>query len=193
MTRRIERLRKMVSALPEGPGVYELLDRKGRVLYVGKAKNLPQRLKHYLRRGDPESDKLADLVSKMVDVRVTPTDSEEDALDLEVRMIIRLRPPYNVTVVRATARVRSPREPTLRVQVMEHIRERIRCQDLKPGDRLPKYAGLAAELRVSPGTVEWAYWGLQGLGLVTRIPHVAWVVTADAMEHVDDEYQHVAW
>lgn len=188
---RRDSLRKKISALPDVPGVYELLDRTGRVLYVGKAKSLPRRLRYYLNPGSWGPNKVQALALKFADFRVTPTASEGEALDLEIDLIIERRPPYNSYAPHAPARVRRPEEPTLRVQVMEHIRGRIRRGDLRPGDRLPKYGRLAEHLGVSPSTVEWAYWGLQSIGLATRIPRVAWVVTADALERVNENRRHV--
>jgi hypothetical protein len=165
--------------------VYLLLDVEGQILYVGKAKDLPERLSYYLRPGNWATEKIRVLGETTADFRVIQTASEQEALDLETRLIIELRPPYNGSV-QISPRARSPDEPTLRQQAIDHIRDLIRRGELKPGERLPKYKLLADELGMSPSTVEWAYWGLQAEGLASRIPFVAWVVTQDALQRVND-------
>lgn len=90
-----EQLRKKILGLPESPGVYMYLDRKGNVIYVGKAKRLKRRVSSYFnRRHDSTRTNL--LVRNIVDMRFIVVGSEEDALHLENAMIKRYQPHYNV-------------------------------------------------------------------------------------------------
>ena len=77
------------------PGVYRMLDDKEQVIYVGKAKNLKNRLSSYFRQSGL-SPKTQVMVSKIADVEVTITHTEGEALLLESNLIKELRPRYNV-------------------------------------------------------------------------------------------------
>lgn len=77
------------------PGVYRMLDAAGRVLYVGKAGNLKNRLSSYFR-GDPGSVRTRVMLSRVADVRITVTHTEMEALLLEHTLIKEHRPRYNV-------------------------------------------------------------------------------------------------
>ncbi len=89
------RLREKILNLPEQPGVYMYLDKKGTVIYVGKAKRLKRRVSSYFnRRHDSTRTNL--LVRNIVDMRFIVVASEEDALHLENAMIKEYQPRYNV-------------------------------------------------------------------------------------------------
>jgi len=77
------------------PGVYRMLDEAGKVLYVGKAKNLKKRLSNYFRGTGLDNKTLA-LVSHIRDIEITITGSETEALLLEQNLIKEKRPPYNI-------------------------------------------------------------------------------------------------
>lgn len=82
--------------IPPTPGVYRFYDASGELLYVGKAKNLRQRLFSYKRaRAGQVSRKVARLISRISDMVWVETESEQDALLLENRMIRGDRPPFN--------------------------------------------------------------------------------------------------
>lgn len=90
-----EHLREKILNLPEAPGVYIYLDKKGKVIYVGKAKRLKRRVSSYFnRRHDSVRTNL--LVRNIVDLRFIVVPSEEDALHLENAMIKTFQPHYNV-------------------------------------------------------------------------------------------------
>ena len=88
-------LREKILALPEKPGVYMYLDRKGKVIYVGKAKRLKRRVSSYFNRRH-DSTKTNLLVRNIVDLRFIVVASEEDALHLENAMIKEYQPRYNI-------------------------------------------------------------------------------------------------
>jgi excinuclease ABC subunit C len=84
--------------LPKGPGVYQHRDADGKVLYVGKAKNLRVRVRSYFQEARPRDGRLQALVNKIADVEVIVTDTEAEALILENNLIKRLKPRYNVNL-----------------------------------------------------------------------------------------------
>lgn len=77
------------------PGIYQMKSANGKVLYVGKAKNLKSRVSSYFRGGGLASKTMA-LVSKIVSIDVTVTRNEVEALLLEQNLIKDSRPPYNI-------------------------------------------------------------------------------------------------
>jgi excinuclease ABC subunit C len=94
-SQRIEHLNTLVAALPENPGVYQYFDKDGKIIYVGKAKNLKKRVLSYFNKNH-EYGKTRVLVSKICDIRHIVVDSEEDALLLENNLIKKYKPRYNI-------------------------------------------------------------------------------------------------
>lgn len=90
-------LQKRVAQAPTDPGVYRWMNDKGEVLYIGKAKNLRNRLKQYVQKADKNLGpwKLA-LVGKIADFDVTVVTNELEALVLETNWIKEHKPKYNV-------------------------------------------------------------------------------------------------
>ncbi len=83
-------------AVPRKPGVYLIRDRRGRVIYVGKARNLRNRLRTYTGRSEGVGPKVATLRSRMAGFDYIVTESETEALVLESNLIKEHRPRYNV-------------------------------------------------------------------------------------------------
>ncbi len=81
--------------LPDQPGIYQFLDRAGRILYIGKAVSLNKRVRSYFT-GKPDRAKTALLLTKVDDLEIIITDSEVEALLLENNLIKKYRPPFNV-------------------------------------------------------------------------------------------------
>ena len=77
------------------PGVYQMYDRSGGLLYVGKAKNLKNRVTSYFRASGLSAKTMA-LVARIQDIQVTVTTTERDALLLEHNLIKEYHPPYNI-------------------------------------------------------------------------------------------------
>ena len=81
--------------LTQHPGIYQMIDAEGAVLYVGKARNLRKRVSSYFRKsGLPP--KTQALVSRIARIDVTITETEVEALILEQNLIKQARPPYNI-------------------------------------------------------------------------------------------------
>jgi len=91
-----ERLAERVAGLPTGPGVYLFKSARGRVLYVGKAQNLRQRVRSYLGPGADGRLRMPKLMERAADVDVLVTGSVKDALLLENELIKQHKPPFNV-------------------------------------------------------------------------------------------------
>ena len=87
--------KSFLSRLTGRPGVYQMFDMAGEILYVGKAKNLKKRVSSYFR-STGLSIKTQALVGKIADIEVTVTNSETEALLLEQSLIKQQRPPYNI-------------------------------------------------------------------------------------------------
>lgn len=90
-----ETIKTIVKSLPHRPGVYRFYDKEGKVIYVGKAKNLHKRVASYFNK-EHESGKLRLMVKKIENIEVVVTESEQDALLLENNLIKKLQPRYNV-------------------------------------------------------------------------------------------------
>jgi len=92
---RLAFLKTIVDRLPEEPGSYQYWDESEIIIYVGKAKNLKRRVSSYFNR-TLEQGKTKVLVSKICNITYTTVRTEEDALNLENRLIKKYRPRYNV-------------------------------------------------------------------------------------------------
>lgn len=88
-------IRSTVRTLKPTPGVYRMLDARGDVLYVGKARSLKARVAHYTQI-KALSNRLQRMVSQTRSMEIVTTNSEAEALLLEAQFIKRFRPPYNV-------------------------------------------------------------------------------------------------
>ncbi|WP_018865078.1 excinuclease ABC subunit UvrC [Thioalkalivibrio sp. ARh3] len=85
-----------LKTLTQSPGVYQMLDASGGVLYVGKARNLRSRVASYFRGSDDRGPRIRSMVRQIADIRVAVTHTEAEALLLEANLIKRHRPRYNV-------------------------------------------------------------------------------------------------
>lgn len=89
-------LEYQLSILPDNPGVYLMKNYLGEIIYVGKAKNLKRRVKSYFVNTKSHSDKTRVMVSKIKEFEFIVTDNEMEALILEMNLIKKHSPRYNV-------------------------------------------------------------------------------------------------
>lgn len=85
-----------LDAVPENPGVYLMKDPSGSVIYVGKAKNLKNRLRSYFTKNPTGTDKVRAMISNIADFDYVVVESELEALLLEANFIKSYNPKYNV-------------------------------------------------------------------------------------------------
>ena len=93
--KRLTYLKSIVSSLPEKPGTYQFYDSEHTIIYVGKAKNLKNRVSSYFHK-EVDRFKTKVLVSKIHDITYTVVNTEEDALLIENQLIKQYKPKYNV-------------------------------------------------------------------------------------------------
>jgi excinuclease ABC subunit C len=93
---KLEYLLGIVRNLPESPGCYQYLDDTGKIIYVGKAKNLRNRVSSYFNRDSQQTYKTSLLVRKIRDIKYIVVNTETDALLLENNLIKKHKPHYNI-------------------------------------------------------------------------------------------------
>ena len=91
-------LEATLKRLPDRPGVYLMKDARGTVIYVGKAQSLRSRVRSYWQKqtGGAESQLIRSVIDRIADLEYTMTDSVSEALLLEINLVKRYRPRYNV-------------------------------------------------------------------------------------------------
>jgi excinuclease ABC subunit C len=92
-----DHLSNLLKTLPPKPGIYQHLDKDGRILYIGKAKNLKKRVSSYFNKSH-DSSRIRVMVSKIVDIHIIVTETEFDALLLENNLIKEYQPRYNINL-----------------------------------------------------------------------------------------------
>ena len=90
-----ENIKNKLALLPDTPGVYQYFDKTGKIIYVGKAKNLKRRVSSYFNKVH-DSPKTNILVKNIYDLQYIVVKTEEDALHLENSLIKAYKPRYNV-------------------------------------------------------------------------------------------------
>ena len=93
-----ENIRKALAVLPEKPGVYLMHDAEGKVIYVGKAVVLKNRVRSYFRNLASHTPKVKAMVAKIAEIETIVTSSEVEALILECNLIKKYRPRYNISL-----------------------------------------------------------------------------------------------
>jgi excinuclease ABC subunit C len=87
-----------LNTLPAKPGIYQFLDKKGQILYVGKAINLRNRVRSYFQKSRHLDPRLMIMVKKVSDLMFIITDSDVEALILEANLIREHKPRYNINL-----------------------------------------------------------------------------------------------
>ena len=93
---RIEYLRDKTHKLTTSPGCYIMKNKSHEIIYIGKAKNLKNRVSSYFRAGQDHLPKVGKMVSNVYDYEFIVTDSEFEALVLECSLIKQYKPKYNI-------------------------------------------------------------------------------------------------
>ena len=91
-----EIIKQKLELLPDKPGSYQYFDKDGTIIYVGKAKNLKNRVKSYFVGS--HNAKTTKLVSEINDLEYIITSTEEEALVLEINLIKKHMPKYNISL-----------------------------------------------------------------------------------------------
>jgi excinuclease ABC subunit C len=86
----------ILANLPHTPGVYQMRDAGGKVIYVGKSKNLKSRVSSYYLRTEDLSMAKRQMVDKIADIEILLCTTEVEALVLETNLIKHLSPKYNI-------------------------------------------------------------------------------------------------
>ena len=91
-------VREKLKLLPENPGVYIMKDAAGKIIYVGKAVVLKNRVRQYFQSSRNHTPKVRAMVAKVADFEFIMTASEVEALILECNLIKKHRPRYNLSL-----------------------------------------------------------------------------------------------
>ena len=110
-----ERVENKLKVLPGKPGCYLMKDKDGHIIYIGKAKNLKNRVRSYFKSS--HTGKTARLVSEIADFEYILTGSDKEALLLEVSLIQKHKPQYNILLKYGTTypylKITNERDPRL--------------------------------------------------------------------------------
>jgi len=92
----LDYLKSLIEVLPDKPGIYQFFDKKGEVIYIGKARDLKKRVSSYFTKTKAENNKIRILVRKIADIKHFIVTNESDALLLENNLIKKYQPRYNI-------------------------------------------------------------------------------------------------
>jgi len=92
----IDYLKSLIEVIPEKSGIYQFINDKHEIIYIGKARNLKKRISSYFTKARLENNKLKILVRKIADIKHFIVSDESDALLLENNLIKKHQPRYNV-------------------------------------------------------------------------------------------------
>ena len=89
-------MEKILKNLPSDPGVYRFLDKEGKIIYIGKAKNLKKRVKSYFNEKIEQSRKNQVMIKNIADVKYSVVTSDLESYLLETNLIKEHKPKYNI-------------------------------------------------------------------------------------------------
>ncbi len=121
-----QKIKTILKNLPSKPGIYKMLDTEGRVIYVGKAKNLKKRVTSYFQKTKTLSTRTQKLVENIDDISYTVVNSELEALILELNLIKELKPKYNILLKddKNYVYIKITKEDFPRIQIVRKIDDR---------------------------------------------------------------------
>ena len=131
---RLEYLREKVRQLPKEPGVYLMRDKSGKIIYIGKAKALRNRVSSYFRSVEKHLEKVYKMVENVYDFETIVTDSEFEALVLECSLIKQYTPKYNILLKddKGYSYIKVTPPPFSRIQAVLQKQENDGCIYLGP-------------------------------------------------------------
>ena len=94
----IKKIKKSVNVCPKGPGIYQFIDKNNKVLYIGKAKKLSNRIRSYLNF-NTQSNRIKKMIGLVDKVKFIKTHTEVDALILESNLIKDVKPTFNIRLI----------------------------------------------------------------------------------------------
>jgi excinuclease ABC subunit C len=111
--------------LPDSPGVYKMLNEEGRVIYIGKAKNLKKRVKQYFRKGYKHSTRTQKLLDNLAKIETISVDKEIEAMILESNLIKQLQPKYNILLKddKSYVYIKITNEDFPRIQIVRQVQK----------------------------------------------------------------------
>lgn len=118
-----KQITKLIKTVPSAPGIYKMLDEEGRVIYVGKAKNLNKRVKQYFQKDYQHSTRTKKLMEKVVDIKTISVNTELEAIILESNTIKQLQPKYNIIMKddKGFVYIKITKEDFPRIQIVRQI------------------------------------------------------------------------
>jgi excinuclease ABC subunit C len=118
-----EHIEQKLALLPDLPGSYQMKDLNGKIIYVGKAKNLKNRVRSYFK--SEHTGKTAQLVENIADFDFIVTSSEKESLLLEITLIQKYQPYYNIRLKRGTGypyiKITNERDP--KIELANDVKE----------------------------------------------------------------------
>jgi len=121
-----KKIKTVLKNLPDKPGVYKMIDSGGRVIYIGKAKNLKKRVSSYFQKTKTLSPRTQKLIENVEDISYTVVGSELEALIFELNLIKELRPKYNILLKddKNFVYIKITKEDFPRIQIVRKIDDR---------------------------------------------------------------------
>lgn len=116
-------IKKLLKNVPKGPGIYKMVDKDGRVIYIGKAKELDKRVKQYFQTNYKHSTRTKKLLENINNIETISVDTELEAMLLEHNLIKQLQPKYNVIMKddKSHVYIKITREDFPRIQIVRQI------------------------------------------------------------------------
>lgn len=90
------KIKKALNNLLNSPGIYKIIDKERKVIYIGKAKNINKRVKQYFQKNYQHSTRTQKLIENIADIESISVDSELEAMILETNLIKQFQPKYNI-------------------------------------------------------------------------------------------------
>jgi len=118
-----KKLKEILKKLPHAPGIYKMLDIEGKIIYIGKAKELYKRVKQYFQKNYEHSTRTKKLLESVANIECTSVDNELEAMILEHNLIKQFLPKYNVIMKddKSYVYIKITNEDFPRVQIVRKI------------------------------------------------------------------------